>query len=103
MESVSGESNGWGSPAISVGRATYLSSSESVSESSPPIYSPPRRILSESVSGESIDVHNISKQTVYPETPRIKQLRRELYELQTELELAQQIDQIKQKIKKYPR
>lgn len=102
MESVSGESNGWGNPSISVGRTTYFSSSESVSESCPSIYSPPRRILSESVSGESIEIHNISK-TIYPETPRIKQLRRELYELQTELELAQQIDQIKQKIKKYPR
>lgn len=97
MESVFGESNGWG----------YT-----------PSYRPaPTNWASESVSGESVT--DIIPR--YPNTPRITELKKELSFLKAELinaerkaairkreeeaehELLEEINQIKQKIKKIPR
>lgn len=100
MESVCGESNSWGNSPMSIGRSSYYTSSESVigeSVSSPAT----RSFTSESTSSESMMANNPIRSSNYPDTPRIRQLRRELSELQAELDLAQQIDQVKQKVKKY--
>jgi hypothetical protein len=90
MESVCGESNVWSSPSRRIVPSESVAS-ESVTCTT---YS------SESIS-ESISFPTPIRSSNYPETPRIKQLKKELGDLQAELELAQQIDQVKQKLKKY--
>jgi hypothetical protein len=56
---------------------------------------------SESVSKENYGGESVSYQAPTINSPRIRQLKRELDELRQELELSKQIADVKEKIKKY--